>query len=333
MGEVGAIPAQGVPDGKANEGKGYLLALGAFIVYTIAFGLGALLIFLWTDLGNQTKTTKVFDADDQLQTKTTEEDRSATAVALFTAVATAGWMVLPIKYAWDELAKNSDAARIERQKQAEESRATAAKLRDLIFPLIDQHYSGLLYRYASVQFWAKQCVGVSRNQRDVLLPRLLYSIAWLEDENACLRENGVVFMLRSRTDENRNMDRGEELKSRILGLFESAVDADGELVDALRTDAPKGQKTVSVATFQRRLKGQADQWKRLRELYDTFAGKCTDQNLQRLALSAFENEEALESGLNRIYHTWYAEGESIPEVDQGRGPPDQQPANSQSTTG
>ncbi len=75
-------------------------------------------------------------------------------MVVFTALACGGWFLIPLKFAWDQLAEESDSARQELANQADDHRQTATKMRELVFENIRSHFGPMPYRRRAVAGWA-----------------------------------------------------------------------------------------------------------------------------------------------------------------------------------
>jgi hypothetical protein len=225
---------------------------------------------------------------------TTEETTARPVLLIFAALAAGGWLIFPLKFAWDELAKNAD-----------DRRQMAGKMRDAVHTSINTHFGAMLYRQRSVANWADRCLEPSRSTNPPYL-RLLYAVALLSDSFERLRDEGVVLLLRSISSEDTAATAASRLHDYTTQLLGPREDSDAQLVRAVRTDVPTNRRFVDFFLFSERTSGSDFQWGRLREITETFMANCRDTakltELKRRATAAYER---LQAGLNDVYRDWY----------------------------
>jgi len=260
--------------------------------------------------GTQTTTTDVVAPGGT--TTTTETTTATPLLVIAAALAAGGWLLIPLKYAWDEATKESQGERDELADQADDRRKIADKMRDQVHEGITSHWGPILFGEREVKRWAKRCSHYTPLQR-APLKRLLYSVALLEERFERLNEDGRPILLRSLKLERVAGEHKWQLTEFLYEILGDSEDAVGVLVAAVRwvqgnpaADQSAPRELASFAEFERRIKGKDQQWKRLRDVYSDFVRQCYGAGkLSQLSEFSEAAEASLMDGLNDVYKDWY----------------------------
>ncbi len=98
------LPRLGIP-------SRVVLAMILFAAYTAVAASVGLTLFTLTGVGTETTTTTQRDAAQHEISSTVQTKNSTPALVVFTALAAGGWLLIPLRFVWDELAKSSDDRR------------------------------------------------------------------------------------------------------------------------------------------------------------------------------------------------------------------------------
>ncbi len=273
-----------------------IMAVAVFVVYTaVATGVG-LGLFTFTDVGTETKTTTQLDSGKKVTGSTVETSVSTAALVVFTALAAGGWLLIPLRFAWDELAKSAD-----------DRRATWTTMRGIVFEGISTYWGTMLYHQRSIAGWAQTCLDQKKGGGAVTgEQRLLFAIGVLEERYDAVRQAGKVILLKTLKAEHNAALANIDLQRLCNDLLGADTGADAELLRAVATGAAKGHDVISYAVFEERLASQGHQWQKLRTLSDAFKSRCEDEAmLTRLRDAAQSAYEALRDGINQVYEDWY----------------------------
>lgn len=266
-----------------------------FAGYTVAVAIVGLLLFTFADIGTQTTTTTTHDASGGVSGSTIERKDSTPVLVIFAAFAAGGWLLIPLRFAWDELAKSSD-----------DRRAIAATMRGIVFDDISAHWGPMLYRERAVARWAERCL-VQQDESVTSRARLLYAVATLHEGYDNLRQAGRLVVLKTRKSEQDSFRASIALQQRCDEIVESDSGGDAELIRAITTDAPEGRRVVSYVVFEQRLSGDVPDWEKLRMLSENFKSRCSRSALKDLRDCARSAAEALLVGINEVRGDWYSD--------------------------
>jgi hypothetical protein len=205
------------------------LAVWIWLLYTVVIAGALWFVIAQTDIGVDKSTKREFNPPGTVVSETTSEDHSTFLIGLVTALAGAGWAIIPLKYLWDELAKNADDRRTASQKtidtnRAERSlvnadrRAIASKMRDLVFDGVTEHFGPMLYRQQSIVSWTGRCID-TKDGATAPTPRLLFALGALEATQDALRVAGRPLLLKSVEKEQEAVKKGRELQTHVYELL------------------------------------------------------------------------------------------------------------------
>ena len=299
-----------------------------YFLFLIAFTAAAVCLLVFTDLGvTTTEIHKPPESGGEVLLTERRRETSIPVVAVVTALTAGGWMVIPLKWLWDERTKRNAAAREETKAKADHRREVSLNMRARIHGYVEQYYAPDMYRMAGVKKWAERLKqeldsGAKRKTKTkttLTLYRLLY---WLGRYHAhCIRCDDAAVPLLFRTIPGERVVEGMNLRLReLLSVgFGEMVEGDFVLARAVLPErkgganastSPLGEtplNEVDFIEFRRRIEpASGAKWDALRELCGKLEEHFTDpQRLAVLIWKADETRETYRKYINKVYREWY----------------------------
>jgi hypothetical protein len=275
---------------------GYMAAVA--VVVAVIFGVLAAIPF-------QEKTVTTTGPDGTKTTETTR-DKPGTVEALVAGLGIfGGVLVIPVKFAWDELSNRSNA-----------TRQTEADVRGKLHTYMEKYYKPFEHALSGIKFESKNWLEELKKEaerKEIVIDRWLYSVALFLRTRRKMRDEGGNIFLHNLKDEETLVDALRH----VVRLFSKLIEVKG-LERSLLASSLSDLEHPDFLTFRDRCRPleeepsiwmPSDRYAALREFRKNvlaeFSKESCKKNLDDLGTVAGHAEQLFLYFETDIYSGWY----------------------------
>jgi hypothetical protein len=283
-----------------------------YVLFLVAGTVLAVSLLTFTNIGvTTTEVRELPEGGGELLLVERRSETSIPVVAVVTAITAAGWLVIPLRFLWDERAKRND-----------HRRQVNLAMCERIHRYVDQYYAPDVYRIGGI--WA--CSTHLKNLlespdekiENATFYRLFYWFGRYWANKSRFDATGAPFFFRSVKGEEEVRDADSALRDYLKFCCGDMAEGDCVLArgvlaggeESRNVSVALGDRTtplieVDFLEFQGRINSK-DAWKALGDLCERLANlfRRSDQ-LELLISKAYAAEQTYLEYINEVYEDWY----------------------------